>query len=465
MAQTSARPNVRSLQKEVVVDDRAEGVLLENEAAAPSKSQADEAEKPADEDAAPVPPEDKKHTDAEAEVNEKVDEPAEESPKNQAEAPASAQDTEEAKEAEKDESEALMGKEVVAATKKPAEKPTAAPSQVHHRAEATPTQPAAHPRSSSGGSAHGIASGSASKAKSRFQVPEIPVREAKGVKAQNWSRLQGGLGKSKAEEPERQREAEDADDREEQRKIREEKRNHEAQRREDNRKAIANTADLKSLSLQDLGKIKAQDKFADRFVGMAENQEDIAFDPTAARGPSQTVLYTSKFVDRLSDVTDDMSVSGSLSIKAVKTLNFKDALVYNPLRSVNAENFPKVYGDSFISGFLKGGEFNAIVSMKILNKARLTDIKAEAKVAFTACPIDVIAKANIGIARSNVETNTEATIQVSWCGGGHIKPIEQQWDVSSLMAAASRFPDLDADCPQRTYAILTKYDALRSFVA
>lgn len=287
-----------------------------------------------------------------------------------------------------------------------------------------------------------------------------------------------------------------AEDRKEQQKIREEKRIYEAQRREDNRKAIANAADLKALSLQDLDKIKAQNQFADRFVGMADDQGNAVFDPTAARGPSQTVIYTSKFVDRLSDVTDDMSVSGSLSIKAARiggsgrgsfvdsdkfkesdlnfyisvkvvnqTLNFKDALVYNPLRSVQASNFQEVYGDSFISGFLEGGEFNALVSMKILNKAKLTDIKAEAKVAFTAGPIDVTADANVGIARTNIETNTETTIQVSWCGGGHIKPMEQQWDIKSLMAAASRFPDLVADCPQRTYAILTKYDSLRSFQA
>lgn len=148
-----------------------------------------------------------------------------------------------------------------------------------------------------------------------------------------------------------------------------------------------------------------------------------------------------------------------------QTLNFKDALVYNPLRSVDQNNFQQVYGDSFISGFLEGGEFNALVSMKILNKAKKTDIKAEAKVAFTAGPMDITAEANVGIARSNIETNTETTIQVSWCGGGHIKPMEQQWDIKSLMAAAARFPDLVADCPQRTYAILTKYDSLRSFVA
>lgn len=43
--------------------------------------------------------------------------------------------------------------------------------------------------------------------------------------------------------------------------------------------------------------------------------------------------------------------------------------------------------------------------------------------------------------------------------------MEQQWDIQSLMAAAARFPDLVADCPQRTYAILTKYESLRSFQA
>lgn len=362
---------------------------------------------------------------------------------------------------------------------------------------------------------HEIEEAKETKAASRSQVSEVPFAQAKGARAKSRAKEAADSERAVREREEKERLAEQAayrkeiekevrdeerarraEDRKEQQKIREEKRIYEAQRREDNRKAIANAADLKSLSLKDLDKIKAQNQFVDRFVGMADDQEDAVFDPSAPRGPSQTVTYTSRFVDRLSDVTDDMSVSGSLSIKAGKiggsgrgsfvdsdkfkesdlnfyisvkvvnqTLNFKDALVYNPLRSVQAANFQEVYGDSFISGFLEGGEFNALVSMKILNKAKLTDIKAEAKVAFTTGPIDITAEANVGIARSNIETNTETTIQVSWCGGGHIKPMEQQWDIKSLMAAASRFPDLVADCPQRTYAILTKYDSLRSFQA
>jgi hypothetical protein len=37
--------------------------------------------------------------------------------------------------------------------------------------------------------------------------------------------------------------------------------------------------------------------------------------------------------------------------------------------------------------------------------------------------------------------------------------------ISNPWQAAARFPDLVADCPQRIYANLTKYDTLRSFVA
>lgn len=172
------------------------------------------------------------------------------------------------------------------------------------------------------------------------------------------------------------------------------------------------------------------------------------------------------FVD--SDKFKESDLNFYISVKVVnQTVNFKDALVYNPMRSVaiGSDDFNKVYGDSFISGFQEGGEFNAIISMKVHNKAKLLDIQAEAKVALTAGPVDLTATANVGIARTNLEMNTETTIQVSWCGGGHIKPMEQPWNIQSVMQAAARFPSLVANCPQRTHAILTKYDSLRSFVS
>jgi hypothetical protein len=216
---------------------------------------------------------------------------------------------------------------------------------------------------------------------------------------------------------------------------------------------------------------------------------------SSANGPSQIVTYTSRFVDKLSDITDDLNISGGLSIKAGKfggsgrgafvdsdkfkeadlnfyvsvkvvnqSINMKDALVYNHLKSVDKDNFHGIFGDGFISGFQEGGEFNALVSMKILNPTKKSDIEAGAKVVFTTTGCDHSSDPNFKIAKANLHSNTETTIQVSWTGGGNIKPPGQQWDVQSLTQAAARFPTLVARCPQRTHAIITKYDSLRSFV-
>ncbi|KAF9766814.1 hypothetical protein IL306_000714 [Fusarium sp. DS 682] len=141
----------------------------------------------------------------------------------------------------------------------------------------------------------------------------------------------------------------------------------------------------------------------------------------------------------------ESDMSYYISVKVVnQTVNFKDEPQFNKLRSVdiNSDDFNNVYGDSFISGFVEGGKFNAVVSMKVHNKAKLLDIKAEAKVALTTGPVDITAETNVGIARTNLEMNTETTVQVDWCGGGVIKPMDQPWNIQSIMEAAARFPEL-----------------------
>ncbi|KAF5237904.1 hypothetical protein FAUST_5856 [Fusarium austroamericanum] len=214
------------------------------------------------------------------------------------------------------------------------------------------------------------------------------------------------------------------------------------------------------------------------------------------RGPSQIVTYSSRFVNKISEITDDMNISGSLSIKygsiggagkgsfgdsdkfkesdlnffiSVKVINqninIKDALVFQGLPSVDQTNFRSVFGDCYIAGFLEGGEFNALVSMKVVNKAKATSIKVEAEVALSVGAVDLKATAKVDIDKSNFSSQTETTIQVVWSGGGHIKPMDQPWTIQSLMETAARFPDLVASTPQRTFAILTKYESLRSFMA
>ncbi|KAK0543657.1 hypothetical protein OC846_006339, partial [Tilletia horrida] len=118
-------------------------------------------------------------------------------------------------------------------------------------------------------------------------------------------------------------------------------------------------------------------------------QQTKIFDIKNSTGVSQTVVFQSRFVEKVSEVVNDMGVSAALSVKKgsvggagrasfIKTdkfekndlnyyisvkvvnqsINFKDALEFNKLDNVSDEDFRKVFGDCFISGFLEGGELN-----------------------------------------------------------------------------------------------------------
>jgi hypothetical protein len=113
--------------------------------------------------------------------------------------------------------------------------------------------------------------------------------------------------------------------------------------------------------------------------------------------PSQVVSYSSKYVSKLSDVSKDLNVSGSLSIRygeisgggsgsyvnteafqnsdlnflvtvtvINQTINIKDQLQFWPINNKKAEDYDSktltdTYGDCFISGFQEGGMFTAMV--------------------------------------------------------------------------------------------------------
>ncbi|KAE8230988.1 hypothetical protein CF326_g4004 [Tilletia indica] len=239
------------------------------------------------------------------------------------------------------------------------------------------------------------------------------------------------------------------------------------------------------------------EKVAARSTGMGKSKR-LTWSMEKSIGTSQIVSYSSRFIDKLSEVADDMSASAALAIKTGsfggsgsgafidtdkfhssdiklylsckvinQSVNFKDSLEYNPIRSVseaNQELFTKVFGDSFISGFLEGGELNAVVLIKILNDVKRKDIMAEAQVALTK-GLEIDGQGNIALAKANIAMNTEVSINVRWSGGGSIKSYNEEWTIDSLMAAANRFPYLVSQFPQRTYAILTKYESLRSFVS
>ncbi|KAJ5360780.1 hypothetical protein N7517_009971 [Penicillium concentricum] len=217
-------------------------------------------------------------------------------------------------------------------------------------------------------------------------------------------------------------------------------------------------------------------------------------------GVSQQVTFTSKFVENSSDITDAMNVSGHLEIKyngigvngsasyidsskvkesdinyfvQVKVVNQQlipeDLSRFNAIANVSATDrsrFTEIYGDSFVSGFLEGGEFNALLSVKVADKSKVKTIKGALSLNLSAGGFGISGSVEGGYDQQEVLKNSETSITVSWAGGGGIQDEKSEnkgWSIESMAKAAFSFADRVRVCPQRTQAILTKYSALRSY--
>lgn len=75
----------------------------------------------------------------------------------------------------------------------------------------------------------------------------------------------------------------------------------------------------------------------------------------------------------------DSDINFFVQVKVVnQQLIADDVTKFNSIANVPAKDqkrFTDIYGDSFISGFLEGGEFNALLSIKVSNKEKVKDIK------------------------------------------------------------------------------------------
>ncbi|KAK6725252.1 hypothetical protein SNK04_004057 [Fusarium graminearum] len=220
---------------------------------------------------------------------------------------------------------------------------------------------------------------------------------------------------------------------------------------------------------------------------------------------SQVVSYSARFVEKLSDVVETMNVSYSSAIKkgtieisgnsstvdettfksshlnavvAVKvvnqTISTEDECEFQQLENNEAamySRFNEIYGDSYISGFIEGGDFTGIVSIKVLDghdvKSAVEAIKSGLNMNSKTEVEEFVLGPSDNSSRSTLATalkDTETTISISWIGGAQIKDASRAWDIDSMYEAAAAFPAAVAQCPQRTWAILTPYKANRSFV-
>lgn len=126
-------------------------------------------------------------------------------------------------------------------------------------------------------------------------------------------------------------------------------------------------------------------------------------------------------------------------------LNAPNLTEFDPIANLPDSEFTRVYGDCFISGFAEGGEFNALISIKLKDRSRAKEIKG-----WLGAKLNPLTP-QAPIVNSDMEIDGETTIAVSWKGGGDIRgPIVEDWTLESLKTVAMEFADNVMACPART---------------
>ncbi|PGH31253.1 hypothetical protein GX50_05990 [[Emmonsia] crescens] len=210
---------------------------------------------------------------------------------------------------------------------------------------------------------------------------------------------------------------------------------------------------------------------------------------------NQTVTYTAHAIDNLADVVDTLNISSSATINYanshsngsanfVKENNISESdinfivsvkvtnelpihpthLEFRPLDGLEPDHFSEVYGDCFIAGFLEGGEFSAIVSIKVQDKNKISRVKMAAEMQLSATKFfQPLSGAVADREKEDIWTDTDLSISVTWSGGGSIKKPKASWDLPTIIQAANDFPAQVSKYSQRTQAILMSYNSVRSF--
>ncbi|KAI0198005.1 hypothetical protein F4808DRAFT_463216 [Astrocystis sublimbata] len=193
---------------------------------------------------------------------------------------------------------------------------------------------------------------------------------------------------------------------------------------------------------------------------------------------AQTVERSVRSVEKMSQVVECLGLSAARSIKAgmVGGLGYDGGVdgdgdgVPPNASQMNSRKFFEVYGDSYISGFIHGGDFHSVISMKGLDAPTKAEIESliQEMLHDPQAPEPFSREEHPNITRLNAlleDKGVGPTITVTYSGGGQLKPESEIWTLARVLRAAKSFPARVAECPQRTHAVLTRWDRNPSFVA
>jgi hypothetical protein len=212
-------------------------------------------------------------------------------------------------------------------------------------------------------------------------------------------------------------------------------------------------------------------------------------------------MYSSRIIERVSDIATALEtplagtiIEGSLDRSDGGTFIDEDKIIaadVNLLVSVRvmmktylsiapddfqgvdgfdpgSDEFHDAFGDSYISGSVKGGCFTSIISIRCLDRND-KDRVIRAIGEFTETkfnPSDMnetLSSASKRLCDNSSLENTEISISVHCRGGGRFQAMDRPWDIHAVYLAAAKFPGLVANHPQYTWAILTKHNASRTW--
>lgn len=185
----------------------------------------------------------------------------------------------------------------------------------------------------------------------------------------------------------------------------------------------------------------------------AQEQDSNVHIESSHKGVNQTVKYSSHAVDNVADIVDALNLSSSATINygtgsalgnttfvkennlgesdvnfivSVKVTNESHVspshMEFNPVAGMSPDRFSSVYGDSFIAGFLEGGELSAVVSITVHDKSKISRVKAAAEMQLSMSSSKPLGGDVSGDRdKEDVWENTEISVTINWSGGGNIK--------------------------------------------
>ncbi|PCD29572.1 hypothetical protein AU210_012107 [Fusarium oxysporum f. sp. radicis-cucumerinum] len=197
---------------------------------------------------------------------------------------------------------------------------------------------------------------------------------------------------------------------------------------------------------------------------------------------SQVVSWEASFIENGSEVLKKLDVSGALSIKMagmgqlsgkaafVDSTDIKNADIkylvhvkvtnqrliadniteFAPIDYIEPGQFTEIYGDCFISGFIEGGEFDALVTVTTEETIKKNSLSGGLELGANISGFDVSGQVHGGVENNSNDKKARTKISVTWSGGGDIRNDNiKEWTLESLKAVAMSFPDAVAVCPQR----------------